>query len=537
MTMMGGPRWLRSALFVDFDNIFISLFQQDRVLAECFATNPDEWLLWLEQQMPFTYIDSPVTARRILIRRCYLNPTGFGKYRPYFIRSAFEVVDCPPLTSQGKTSTDIHLVMDVLDTLGDPIHFDEFILLSGDSDFTPLLLRIRGNDRLSAVLSVGYISPAYKAACDYLIPTDTFIKEALDVDLLDEDMPEPFSGVVSKPKKLLLNEMATHLQTAAHRPGGIQASDLPSVYKEFPEFRQSNHWLGFYSLRSLTEAIIDCRDDLAITQEDPWRVVLRQTPTDEQEPATFDDTDTDIQDLRAEASQFIVRFVAKAADPVTMAKLAQLISQRFPRMQETNWLGAGSFKVMLETLDLGTLALSSVMPGYVYDPQQHEPPRNEDTFQEAYPELALLAQKINRLTDTPYLLPEHYAVLLRELAREINENGYQMTRTSKTVRDRCVERGAPIARKHVNFALTGISYAGHRFGEDTETVEQLTEALVRNTINLCRRAQMDLGDHEIAQIHRWIGAGIAAVAVQEPPAPAEPVADGGAVEAEQLPVT
>ena len=55
--------------------------------------------------------------RRILIRRCYLNPQSFSNFRPYFIRSAFEVVDCPPLTARGKTSTDIHLVMDVLDTL------------------------------------------------------------------------------------------------------------------------------------------------------------------------------------------------------------------------------------------------------------------------------------------------------------------------------------------------------------------------------------------------------------------------------------
>jgi hypothetical protein len=52
-----------------------------------------------------------------LIRRCYLNPQSFAKFRAFFILSAFEVIDCPPLTSRGKTSTDIHMVMDILDTL------------------------------------------------------------------------------------------------------------------------------------------------------------------------------------------------------------------------------------------------------------------------------------------------------------------------------------------------------------------------------------------------------------------------------------
>ena len=51
-----------------------------------------------------------------------------------------------------KTGTDIHMVMDVLDTLEHRTRFDEFIVLSGDADFTPVLLRLR--DEMGAALVV-----------------------------------------------------------------------------------------------------------------------------------------------------------------------------------------------------------------------------------------------------------------------------------------------------------------------------------------------------------------------------------------------
>ena len=108
-----GLRHVRAALFVDFDNIQIGLEQQDSSFAAEFATNPDRWLHWLEKQMPCAYHGMGPAQRRILLRRCYMNPQKFSGFRPYFIRSAFEVIDCPPLTARGKTSTDIKHIMGV----------------------------------------------------------------------------------------------------------------------------------------------------------------------------------------------------------------------------------------------------------------------------------------------------------------------------------------------------------------------------------------------------------------------------------------
>lgn len=514
---------LRAALFVDFDNIYLSLAQQDNFIATRFATNPDLWLAWLEQQMTCSYLGDDAISRRILIRRCYLNPYAFSSFRPYFIRSAFEVVDCPPLTSRGKTSTDIHMVMDILEAVNHDTFFDEFIILSGDADFTPVLLRLRKHDRRSVVLAAGYASPAYKAACDYLIDADTFIKTAIGVSDQEDELEMPLlERAINGVSASLLAKMAARLYSAANVPQGVQASELPAIYKEFPEFKQSEHWLGFYSLRRLTEAIVSRRDDLEILEEDPWRVVVGKGSSF---PAgQVEATDLPArQELKQEIAEYIRDIVERSDAAVPMATLAQAVNRQFSQfLPDTNWFGAGSFKNLLRDLDLGEVMTTSITPGYVFDPERHEAPhaeagleqkeyasliaaRRADEFSSKYPILAPLAQKIHQLTDTPYLAPEHYALLLEELAREVNQRGYQMTRTSKTVRDRCVEKGAPVARSHVNFVLIGIYSTGYRLGADgLETAEKLGLTLVADVLNLCRTAQLELSEQEVSQVKEWI---------------------------------
>ncbi|MBN1319056.1 MAG: NYN domain-containing protein [Anaerolineales bacterium] len=524
----GKKRTVNTALFVDFDNIFLSLAQLDNHIANEFATNPNNWMEWLEQKMPCICENNDEGFRRILIRRCYLNPQSFSTYRPYFIRAAFEVIDCPPLTTRGKTSTDIHMVMDILDALNHATHFGEFIILSGDADFTPVLLRLRKHARRSAVLSAGYVSPAYKASCDYLISQDEFIRDALGITDHEDDL-----GIRIEAKEIngatgdLLKRMASRLFEVSVMPGGIEASELPGVYKEFEEFRQGSHWLGFYSLRRLTEAIVLKGDgNLQLIENDPWRVarvdrIKMIEPVLESEPGYVEmQTRIAHQDVRTAIAEWINNIVRESRSPVTMAALAQAMVERFgENVSSTNWLGAGTFKQLLAELDLGDLELSSLVPGFVFDPSRHElpsmiPDKGDirsleaaplDNFSLRYPEMAPLARKIHQLTDTPYLLPDHYAIMLRELAREINERGYQLTRTSKTVRDRCVEKGAPIARSHVNFVLIGIGYTGYRFGRETpETPKKLGDALVQNTLNLCQAAQLELCEEEIDQIRYWL---------------------------------
>lgn len=173
---------LKSALFVDFDNIYLCLRQQDQRLADSFAEHPERWLQWLEDNVLMS--GRGYRHRDFLVRKCYLNPTSFSRFRPYFIKSAFSVVDCPTLTSQGKNSADIHMVLDIMEALDktNP-SYDEFVIFSGDTDFRPVLIKLRENARLTTVLTVGSANLAYKAAASALILEERFIEEALSVDV------------------------------------------------------------------------------------------------------------------------------------------------------------------------------------------------------------------------------------------------------------------------------------------------------------------------------------------------------------------
>lgn len=506
---------VRSALFVDFDNIYLGLQREDPTAAEQFATDPTRWLLWLQDHLPFEHEEDD-RNRKVLFRRCYLNPSQFGRFRPYFTRSAFEVVDCPPLTSGGKTSADIHMVMDILDTLSHPTRFDEFIILSGDADFTPVLLRLSKHDRRSAILAVGPASVAYKAACDLLIDQDTFLEEAIGAT------PAQSTRTASNPYATsalddLLSRIADKVyERASVASGELVATELPPIFREFSEFTSSTNWLGFNSLRNMTLAVCQCRGDLTMIDGDPWRVGLFEGAEGEEGGP---ETSRMISDFRPSPSMLdrseliaeilaYVRTVVEASDSaVPMARAAQMVISRFgDQVLASRWAGAGTFRDLLEGRENPGFAISALKPGYIYDPQRHQLPidgRPEELVGD--PKLNALAYRVHQLTDTPYLTSSEYARVFRLTAEEVTEHGYFLTRTSKAVRDRCIEDGAPIARASVNFILRGITFGGHRFGQSgPEDSLSLGGCFFKNVQSLCDSAGLPLNESESAVLSEWI---------------------------------
>ena len=203
MTLRSGYR--RTALLVDFDNIYSSLRSVDPAAARIFATDPMRWSSWLEERLGAVGPDADETTPRVVLHRtCYLNPSTYGNFRAYFTRAGFRVVDCPTLTQQGKNSADIHMVIDALDLLAHPTRYDEFMVLSLDADFTPLFQRLRSFDRRVIMLGSGPSAAALRNTCDYVIPDEVFISEALigeepdavaDVPLLVAPDPSAASGI------------------------------------------------------------------------------------------------------------------------------------------------------------------------------------------------------------------------------------------------------------------------------------------------------------------------------------------------------
>jgi hypothetical protein len=632
---------IRSALFVDFDNIYLGLQNEDPKAAEQFATHPGRWLRWLQEELPGD------GRRKILLRRCYLNPSQFSRFRPFFIRSAFEVVDCPPLTRGGKTSADIQMVMDVMDALGHETRFEEFIILSGDADFTPVLLRLSRHDRRSVVLAAGPASAAYKAACDLLIDQDTFLEEAIGIvdgpagrsganvellariaakvqerasagsgELVATDLPAIFrefaeftpdsnwlgfyslrgmsSAVLQTRRDLemvegdpwrvryrpvagvaaivpvggddeaagpaagggsaagatagtahslrplastplappeLLRSIADRVYARASAAGELLATALPAIYREFPAFTPNSNWLGFFSLRGMTDAVIRSRNDLEMVDGDPWRVRVRPAAaalvSDAEAaaaaagaaPHAAGDGETATAAAPAAGSgehgrladeivEYVRSLVESSDSPLPMTEAAQLVIDRFgEEVLSSRWSGAGTFRDMLAAREGPGFALSSVKPGYLYDPDRHQTPQEgqPEEMELGDPALSALAQRVHRLTDTPFLTPEVYGLVFRKIADEVGEEGYFLTRTSKAVRDRCIEEGTPIARTSVNFILRGITSSGHRFnpnGGNDPLV--LGSSFVKNVLGLCESAGMPLSEEERTTLSDWI---------------------------------
>jgi hypothetical protein len=162
-----------------------------------------------------------------------------------------------------------------------------------------------------------------------------------------------------------------------------------------------------------------------------------------------------------------------------------------------------SFKKLLATADLPGLSLSSVPPGYVYDPARHERPEPAAAPVPVVDQLTELRTRIARVTEIPNLTTAEYRTLFTELAEEVNAHGYSRNVTSRVVRDRCAARGAAVGRNAVNFVLTGLTYAGHS-PRSGDTAAVLAAAYADNVLALCQNARMELSDHETALIREWL---------------------------------
>ena len=91
---------INSALFIDFDNIFICASFEE--IGHSFVERISLWLKKLSQ------------TRHFNVKQVYMNPISFSQYRQPFLEHGFKVIDCPPVTTLGKTATDQEIAVDAL---------------------------------------------------------------------------------------------------------------------------------------------------------------------------------------------------------------------------------------------------------------------------------------------------------------------------------------------------------------------------------------------------------------------------------------
>ena len=114
----------------------------------------------------------------VVVKKAYCDWERYEEFKAEMHDAAFELIEIPHTRQSGKNSADIRMVVDALDLCYTKDHIDTFVVISGDSDFSPLVSKLRENAKL--VVGVGVrssTSDLLMSNCDEFIFYDDLVKE------------------------------------------------------------------------------------------------------------------------------------------------------------------------------------------------------------------------------------------------------------------------------------------------------------------------------------------------------------------------
>ncbi len=114
----------------------------------------------------------------IVVKKAYCDWERYKAFKAAMHEAAFELIDIPHVRQSGKNSADIRMVVDALDLCYTKSHVDTFVIISGDSDFSPLVSKLRENAK--TVIGVGVknsTSDLLISNCDEFIYYDDLIRK------------------------------------------------------------------------------------------------------------------------------------------------------------------------------------------------------------------------------------------------------------------------------------------------------------------------------------------------------------------------
>ena len=147
------------AVFCDFENVALGV--QDARYAEFDINKVLEKLL---------------LKGSIVVKKAYCDWERYKKFKAAMHEAAFELIEIPHVRQSGKNSADIRMVVDALDLCYTKSHVDTFVIVSGDSDFSPLVSKLRENNK--NVIGIGVknsSSDLLIANCDEFIYYDNLV--------------------------------------------------------------------------------------------------------------------------------------------------------------------------------------------------------------------------------------------------------------------------------------------------------------------------------------------------------------------------
>jgi uncharacterized protein (TIGR00288 family) len=159
---LAAPNDTRSmALFCDFENVALGVRDAHYVAFDIAKV-----------------LERLLLKGNIVVKKAYCDWERYREFKKNMHEAAFELIEIPHVRQSGKNSADIRMVVDALDLCYTKSHVDTFVIISGDSDFSPLVSKLRENNKL--VIGVGVkqsTSDLLIANCDEFIYYDDLVRE------------------------------------------------------------------------------------------------------------------------------------------------------------------------------------------------------------------------------------------------------------------------------------------------------------------------------------------------------------------------
>jgi len=193
---------------------------------------------------------------RIVYKKAYADWTRYQEYKREFHEAAIELIDIPQRGYTGKNSADIRMVVDAMDLAASKSHITTFVICSGDSDFSPLVSKLKENDK--AVIGMGVknsTSDLLLSNCDEFIFYEDLVRETRALPSID-NLPE---------KKRELFRLMLESMQALQREGYdvIWGSMIKqTMQRKQPYFNES-----YYGYRSFSELLEDAERQKLISMK------------------------------------------------------------------------------------------------------------------------------------------------------------------------------------------------------------------------------------------------------------------------------
>jgi len=217
------------ALFIDIDNVIIGLRE---------SGHPKFDVKLLLSRL--------LDKGKIVIKKAYADWSRYAEYKRAFHESAFELIDIPQHKMTGKNSADIRMVVDEMDLASNKEHITTFVIGSGDSDFSPLVSKLKENNKTVLGFGVkGSTSELLIENCDEFIYYEDLVREQVKVPAV-AGLPEKSREVFS----LLIESMQALQRENKEILWGSMVKQ--TMQRKNPSFSES--YYGFRAFSDLLES-------------------------------------------------------------------------------------------------------------------------------------------------------------------------------------------------------------------------------------------------------------------------------------------